>query len=309
MLRECLQSLLDQRTDDEFTFDVVVVDNNSTDDTKAITDELAASSPVDVTYCFEKQAGQICARHAGFAAAKGEWIANFDDDEIAEPDWVLEMFRFAREKSVRSVGGLLLLKLPDDCNRELHPRVRRVLGETVTWERPQQYTRRQGPGSGNQMIHRSVLDEVGLYDLRLAVRGYDTDHYRRMYEAGIESWFVPTAVAYHVTPEQRLTDHYLTETCFHDGWVFCNRDLDHYGKLRSTGILLARCANAAFRHLPIWLVNAALAKKETALAHRLMLSRAEGYLRCYLKHCIPVWPQEKALRRHGLAEVTKQMAG
>ncbi|MEZ6135337.1 MAG: glycosyltransferase [Pirellulaceae bacterium] len=300
MLRECVESLLAQQTNGEFTFEVLVVDNRSTDGTADLVAEMQETSPVPLRYVMEPQAGQVFARHRGFDEARGEWFANFDDDEVAEPGWVLEMLRVARSQNVRSVGGLLWLRLPPDCKRNLHPRVRRILGESVTWETPRPYTRRQGPGSGTQLIHRSVLEEVGRYDVSQSLRGYDTDLYRRMREAGIVSWFAPKSVAYHVTPPSRLTYGYLHETCFHDGFTFCRRDLQHFGKLLGLPVMLLRLLNAVGRHAPVALLAKLIGNRETALAHWLMLVRAEGYARCYMHLVAPAFPQRGVLQRYGI---------
>lgn len=301
MLKDCLQSLIEQETADEFTFEIVVVDNASPDDTREVVSQISKGSDVSIRYVYEEQAGQVFARHRGFDAARGEWIANFDDDEAAEPDWLLELLRLAKKKNVRSVGGLLKLRLPESCTRELHPRVRRVLGESVMWPEPRPYSRRQGPGSGNQLIHRSVLDEVGRYDLSHSVRGYDTDHYRRMREAGIDSWFTPKAVAYHITPESRLTAQYLSDTCFHDGWCFCRRDVEHFGFLKCFFVLLARIVRTLGQHLTASMALRILGNKEASLAHWLMLRRLEGYVRCYFYQLAPgLFAQRRTRQRYGL---------
>ncbi len=301
MLRECIESLLSQNTAGEFTFEVVVVDNRSTDNTAQVVAELQKQAVVPLMYFLENTPGQVAARHRGFDEARGEWIANFDDDEVADPNWALEMLRLAREKNVRSVGGLLLLRLPDDCQRDLHPRVRRILGETVRWPEPRPYTRRQGPGSGTQLIHRSVLEDVGRYDVSQQIRGYDTDFYRRMRDAGIESWFTPKALAWHITPASRLTYRFLKDTCFHDGWTFCRRDLAHFGALICFCVMVLRAINVLVRHVPTAACAKLMGRSETSLAHWLMTARLEGYWRCFIYHCLPkVIPQRRALQRYGI---------
>ncbi len=303
MLRECIESLQGQRTCGEFTYEIVVVDNNSTDETPQLVEELARRSSIPLKYVVEREPGQVHARHCGFTAARGMWIANFDDDEVADPNWLLELLRLARSKDLRSVGGLLWLRLPENCTRKLHPRVRRMLGESVTWPEPRPYTRRQGPGSGNQLIHRSVLDEVGLYDLSHQVRGYDTDHYRRIREAGIESWFTPLAVAYHITPESRLTEQYLRDTCFHDGWCFCRRDLAHFGALRCAGISISRLVITGLIYWPISQAAKLLGKTETAIAYSVLFKRAEGYTRCFLYSVAPkLFPQRSTFTQYRLPQ-------
>jgi glycosyltransferase involved in cell wall biosynthesis len=78
-LRKCLESLQKQT---EKPFEIIVVDNNSTDRTAAIAREFGAKVVA------EKQQGISFARNAGFNAAKGEIIARIDADTIALPNWI-----------------------------------------------------------------------------------------------------------------------------------------------------------------------------------------------------------------------------
>lgn len=286
MLRECLQSLMQQETAGEFTYEIVVVDNKSPDHTASVVEELAKTSPVPLRYVFESEPGQVHARHRGLDEARGEWIANFDDDEVATPPWALELLRLARKHNLLSVGGKLLLQMQEPTDRNLHPLVRRMLGESVLWDDEAPYSRRQGPGSGNQLLHRSVYEKVGRYDLNYQSRGYDTDHYRRIREAGIESWFAPKALAYHVTPPSRLTYKYLRETAILNGWCFCHRDLEHFGILRCAGVSLARWGLGWAYTLP----RAGLAKvggrSETALAYWLKFLQHQSYAKSFGKAAV-----------------------
>lgn len=307
MLNDCLRSLANQQTAAEFTYEIVVVDNNSSDDTAEVVARVQAEClpgpATAIRYVKEITQGRVHARHRGLDEARGEWIANFDDDEVAEPTWLLELVRLAKQKGLRSVGGKLLLRFLQPTDRQLHPRVRRALGESVLWDSPQPYTRRQGPGAGNQLLHRSVFTEVGRYDLSYQKRGEDTDLYRRICAAGIESWFTPNAVAYHLTPNERMSDDYLKTTFLHDGWCFSRRDLEHFGKVRCLPILCARLANSLLVHLPAALLATCRGDRETALAYRLTCQRSLGYLRGYLFHAARrFFPQRRFLTQYRFDE-------
>ncbi len=300
MLRACLASLVLQETNNEFTFEIVVIDNNSTDDTGAVLQQLVTQGAVPLRTFLETTQGRVHARHRGLDEARGEWIANFDDDEVAEPTWLLELMRLARSKHARSVGGKLLLRFLEPCERQLHPRIRRALGESVLWEAPQPYTRRQGPGAGNQLLHRTVFEEVGRYDLSYQRRGEDTDLYRRICEAGIVSWFSPTAVAYHLTPNERIDNSYLKSTFLHDGWCFSRRDVEHFGPLKCSTIAIARLAKSLLIHGPISLLSSVVGKSETALAHRMTCYRDIGYARGFVYSTLRNWiPQTRFLAQYG----------
>ena len=287
LLRDAMLSLVAQETDGGFTYELLIVDNASTDHTADVIADVAASTQVPIRSVYEGTAGQVVARNRGLREARGEWIANFDDDQIAEPSWLKELMRVAREHHARSVGGTLYLKLTDGCQRTLALQVRRLLGESVLWDRVTPYTRTQGPGSGNQLLHSSIFEEIGVYDESYQLRAYDTDLYRRMRAAGVESWFAPKAVAHHVTPPSRLEESYLQETALHSAWSFARRDAAEWGAVKPILVAAARVVQAMLSHTPqLWLARL-LKRDETVLGLRCRRWRAEGYARCVLYATAP----------------------
>ncbi len=164
------------------------------------------------------------------------------------------------------------------------------------------YTRRQGPGSGTQLLHRSILDAIGRYDVSQSLRGYDTDFYRRMRDAGIASWFAPEFIAYHVTPPNRLTFVTCKKLASMMVGPLPDAIMQFYGKPRCLLVMLLRSLNIIFRHVPAWLLAKVTKRSETALAHRLMFARFEGYARCCLKLAFPkIFKQSKTLEKYGIA--------
>lgn len=83
-LERCLVSVLKQNFDD---YEIIIVDNNSTDKTKEIIDQVLKKS-AKLIYIFESKPGRANARNAGVAAARGEIIAMIDADCLAPSDWL-----------------------------------------------------------------------------------------------------------------------------------------------------------------------------------------------------------------------------
>lgn len=208
MLGDALASLANLATEDRFRYEVVVIDNASTDETPQVVESLQLSVP-QLRYAYEAQKGIATARNRGYREAASEWIAFFDDDQLADPRWLLELFTYANRYKLRAVGGPVYLKLPEVCHRELHTFVRMLLGESRWGSEPFAYSPKASPGTGNLMLHRSVFQQVGAFDETFAVRSEDTDLFCRMWRAGVDAWYVPTAIVQHVTPPQRLEVPYL----------------------------------------------------------------------------------------------------
>jgi GT2 family glycosyltransferase len=99
---------LDQQTDG-VTWEVIVVDNNSTDDTRAVVQWFVSRGTVPIRYVFEPRQGLSFARNAGIARAAAPLVAFTDDDVRAAPDWVAQIKRcFDAHPAAGFIGGKVL---------------------------------------------------------------------------------------------------------------------------------------------------------------------------------------------------------
>src|SRR4051794_8438090 len=88
-LRELLQTALHQRTEGRFSYEVLVVDNNSTDATRAVVEEFRAATPDRLRSLFEPRQGKSNALNSGLAALRGAHYAIVDDDFLLPSNWLL----------------------------------------------------------------------------------------------------------------------------------------------------------------------------------------------------------------------------
>ena len=108
ILPATIESILRQRTP-ELTYEVIIVDNNSTDATKQVVEWFVGRGHRNVRYVFEAKQGPSHGRNAGIANAKGEIIAFTDDDVCVEKNWLLNIKRaFDSYTNVDCVGGKIL---------------------------------------------------------------------------------------------------------------------------------------------------------------------------------------------------------
>jgi glucosyl-dolichyl phosphate glucuronosyltransferase len=108
LLEGAVRSILAQQDPRTPPFELIVVDNNSSDNTKQIVERFAAADP-RVRYVFEPQQGSSHGRNAGIRAARAPIIAFTDDDVRVEPDWLAAIARaFAEHPEADVAGGRVL---------------------------------------------------------------------------------------------------------------------------------------------------------------------------------------------------------
>jgi glycosyltransferase involved in cell wall biosynthesis len=293
LVRDTLASLTPLETDGQFAYEVVVVDNASTDDTPAVIAETARNYPVPLRGVREEKAGVACARNRGIREARGTWIAFFDDDQVAHPCWLKELLAQARRSSARCVGGGIRLRLPAEAAQVPPSPCRALLGERVA-PGARRYSRRWAPGAGNLMLHRSVFDQVGLFDETLREAGEDADLFNRLHAAKIEGWYAPDAVAYHVIPAYRLTRKYLRWKALLNGGHVARRNRRDWGRGMFLVMLAARLGQTAAVHLPRLLWARLRGAEDQWLGTRCLLWRVEGYVRFALAFLAPRLFAQKA---------------
>ena len=88
VLRAALQSLAASELPDSIQWEVLVVDNNSTDQTRQVVEEFCRRCPGRFRYIFEPHPGKSFALNRGIQEAKGEVLAFTDDDVSVEPTWL-----------------------------------------------------------------------------------------------------------------------------------------------------------------------------------------------------------------------------
>ncbi len=199
-------------------FEVLVVDNNSTDGTRDVVAEFAGARPAP-RHLVETRQGLDYARNRAIAEARGAILLFADDDILVEPDWLMNMAEpFAADSGGRigAVGGEVIPVFPDglpDWIAEWHsPLAFRADAGPL---KPS-----QSPMGANLAIRRSTLERVGPFHLGLDraggsyFSGGDSDMVRRIRAAGLEVWFAPAAAVRHQMPASRTTFRYAARHAF-----------------------------------------------------------------------------------------------
>lgn len=241
-LRIALDSILAQQLD-AGGFEVIVVDNGSTDDTRAVTERLQPVFPA-LRYLHEPEPGLHVGRHAGLRASRSELLVYVDDDIRALPGWLQAVKQVMADPEVAIAGGRVL----PEWLTEPPAWVRRM------WEEPRADGRmleqlsiidlgaapREVPPAFifgcNFAVRRSVLRAAGGFhpdgfpQQLIRFRG-DGESWVSAYVAGqgLKAFYHPGASVYHRIPGSRLTEAYFRTRQYNQGVS------DSYTRIREAG--------------------------------------------------------------------------
>ncbi|MEO8679306.1 MAG: glycosyltransferase family A protein [Vicinamibacterales bacterium] len=252
-LRKTLESLA-AIAPDAGNHEVIVVDNGSTDDTRAVAEHAAHALPA-LRYVFEPMPGLLSGRHRAAKEAKGDVCAYLDDDVQVGPEWLTGMTDAFRDPGVAMVGGPstpLFRSEPPDWLAEFYAEDEQ--GRYCGWlslfdggDRIKDIDPCLVWGL-NYAIRRPVLFDVGGFhpdNIPKALQRYQGDGETGLSlsvkRAGLKAQYHPKVAVQHVTPASRLTAEYFAERGFYQG--VCNS----YTQLREDG------GRAAAPPSPSWL--------------------------------------------------------
>ena len=237
-LNECLESLA--RQDCDLRFEILVIDNASTDDTPRVIDEWRHNDPRFRTFR-ETRLGLSAAKNAGARLATGRLLLFTDDDVIVAPNWIrayVDLFARIDEKNALAGGPVIpvlndLRPWPDWFDERgladvglLDHRAERPLGKyEFVW-------------GANMAIPSSVFQKIGLWNERLGRRGdergtfEDTEYQDRLKAAGGEVWFCPAASLKHRIEPDRIRSRQVMQTEFTRGRnQFCMETVLSHGSM------------------------------------------------------------------------------
>src|SRR5689334_25387511 len=86
-------------------WEVIIVDNNSPDNTRDVVLDRIESFPVPLRYVMEKEQGRSAALNAGIRIAQGEILAITDDDVRVDPMWLLNAEQAPERPACYYLGG------------------------------------------------------------------------------------------------------------------------------------------------------------------------------------------------------------
>lgn len=208
----CLRSLAVQTLPDE-KFEVVVVNNNCTDNTASLVQDFLQRQPGrPFRTVFEANKGLSYARNRGIAEAKGELILYLDDDAECMPDLLENHLNFFTSKpDAAGAGGRILPRYseapePPWMSRWLDGYIARMDpgGEMRIFSGRMKY-----PFGCNMAYRKKYLVQIGGFNTDITFRGDDKYIYLKVKDINPNIYYLPQALVYHNIPGSRLQSDYF----------------------------------------------------------------------------------------------------
>lgn len=236
-------------------WEVIVVDNNSTDRTRSLVEDFCRSHPGRFRYLFEPKPGKSNALNAAIRNVQGDVFAFMDDDVIVQPDWLHNLTAHLNDDAWAGAGGRILPQwtgtppawLPTGDRYGLAPLAMFDLGsEPCALE--------ESPFGTNMAFRRDVFEKFGGFRTDLGprpgteIRNEDTEFGQRVLDGGARLRYEPSAVVYHEVSQKRLQQEYFLRWWFDKG----RAEVRQRGALSSGHWQLAGVPLYLFRRLGVW---------------------------------------------------------
>lgn len=214
-LREMLETAVAQKTDGAFTYEILVVDNNSTDDTRAVVEEFIARGHKNLRYLFESRQGKSFALNTGLNALRGGIFTICDDDFVLPEVWLKDIFAaFNAHPEVSFVSGKVLPAWQAEPPVWLTADHWSALALT-------DYGEKEFYADENKQIcllacsfRTADVAEVGGYSQKLGVTKNqiggteDLEILKRLWKSGRKGIYLPHIWFYHKVEPHRITKRY-----------------------------------------------------------------------------------------------------
>mgnify|MGYP002777085164 CR=1 FL=1 len=213
-------------------FEVLVVDNGSTDHTKALAQSFADRLPsAQLRYLYEPEPGLLSGRHRGAAEAEGEVLSFLDDDVELDPGWLAAIHAAFEDEAVQLLGGRNLPRYESDPPDWLQYFWQRQYGGQLCTElslldlgRSRRVVDANYIWGLNFSIRKRALYELGGFHPDCIAKHLqhfqgdgETGLTRQANQKGYKAIYEPLALLHHVVPAARLTPEYFESRYFYQG--------------------------------------------------------------------------------------------
>ncbi len=227
-LRKVLDSIAGSELPESVEWEVLIVDNNSSDQTPEVAREFTVRYPAHFRYILEPQQGKSHALNTGIRESRGDVLAFVDDDVTVEPAWLWNLTKALDHVEWAGTGGRTLLAESFSPPRWLALAGPYGLGGVLAalfdlGDEPRELE--MPPYGANMAYRREMFEKYGPFRTDMGPSANrsiprpneDTEFGRRVMAAGGRLRYEPSAVVHHPAPNHRIEKDYFLRWWFDYG--------------------------------------------------------------------------------------------
>ena len=224
LLKQLLGALDSQKTDDTFTYSVVIADNDCTRSAESMVTEFRSATGMRVDYCAEPRRNIALARNKALERANGELVAFIDDDELPVDHWLMSLFKTYNEFGVEGILGPVLPYFDHDAPQWVrkggfYDRPNHAKGRLMSWSECR---------TGNVLFRKGIINGIDTpFCSEFDTAGEDMDFFRRMIDKGFVFRWCNDAIVYEFVPPARCRVGFLIKRALLRGSNFSKHQQSH----------------------------------------------------------------------------------
>jgi glucosyl-dolichyl phosphate glucuronosyltransferase len=263
-LVKALESIAASKLPQSVEWEVLVVDNNSHDQTREVVGEFCRRYPDRFRYLFEARPGKTFALNSGIRESRGEILVFTDDDVTVDQDWLQRLTSNLNNEKWAGAGGRTLPErgfvpppwLPTNMRHGLAPLAIFDFG-------PEVRELVEGPYGNNMAFRRSLFQKYGGFRTDLGPcsgsqnpqKSEDSEFGTRVLAGGERLCYEASAIVYHSVPQTRVQKQYFLRW-----WYDKSRsDILAFGKPKDARWHVLGVPLYLLRRLAVWVVRWMLA--------------------------------------------------
>jgi glycosyltransferase involved in cell wall biosynthesis len=254
-LRSALNSVAASVLPESVEWEILVVDNNSTDQTRKVVEEFCSRHPGWFRYLFEAQQGKSYALNSGIREARGNILAFMDDDVTVHPNWLQNLTAALRNDEWVGAGGRIVPEwtFPPPC--WLAADSRHAAGPLVGFDpSPNAGRLNEAPIGANMAFRKDMFEKYGYFRTDLGprpgseIRNEDTEFGDRLLLGGERLRYEPSALVFHPVTRNRIEKKYFLRWWYHKG----EATIRQFGVRPGTKYYIGGIPLFMFRNLVVW---------------------------------------------------------
>jgi glycosyltransferase involved in cell wall biosynthesis len=222
-VKKAIESVLNNHVNG-FTYEILVIDNNSTDNTKDVVESFSKAYPNKVRYFFEPMQGLSVARNRGIKEAKGNYTVFLDDDGEASQKWLQSFYHtFQTVSDIVGVGGRIIAKFPKQKPDWIKGLSLQFYGE---WSQGEEAHYHPWVPGGNGAWKTESLRKIGGFNTQFGRVGNSTllnseesEMINRLKAEGAKFYYSPSALMYHNVIPDRISIKWQLGRHFGQGYT------------------------------------------------------------------------------------------